>query len=58
MIHSANDAALAIAEHISGSQEKFATLMNNKAKEIGAKNSQFINPHGLTEEAIPLQPMI
>ena len=50
LIHSANDAALAIAEHISGSQEKFATLMNNKAKEIGAKNSQFINPHGLTEE--------
>lgn len=50
MIHSANDAALAIAEHIGGSQEKFATLMNNKAKEIGAKNSEFLNPHGLTED--------
>lgn len=50
LIHSANDAALAIAEHISGSQEKFATLMNDKAQEIGAKNSKFLNPHGLTEE--------
>jgi len=50
MVHSANDAALAIAEHISGSQEKFAKLMNEKAKEIGAKNSNFVNPHGLTDE--------
>lgn len=50
MVHSANDAALAIAEHISGSQEAFVKLMNEKAKEIGAKNSNFVNPHGLTEE--------
>jgi len=50
MIHSANDAALAIAEHIGGSQEKFAQMMNEKAKEIGADNSNFINPHGLTAE--------
>ena len=50
ILHSANDAALAIAEHISGSQEKFAALMNNKANEIGVKNSHFINPHGLTDE--------
>jgi len=50
MVHSANDAALAIAEHIGGSEEKFAQMMNEKAREIGAKNSNFINPHGLTAE--------
>jgi len=50
MIHSANDAALAIAEHIGGSQENFAKMMNEKAKGIGANNSNFINPHGLTAE--------
>jgi len=50
MVHSANDAALAIAEHIGGSQEGFAQMMNEKAKEIGAKNSNFVNPHGLTAE--------
>ncbi|MGI6224655.1 MAG: D-alanyl-D-alanine carboxypeptidase family protein [Peptococcales bacterium] len=50
MIHSANDAALAIAEHIGGSEEKFAQMMNEKAKELGVKNSNFVNPHGLTAE--------
>jgi len=50
MVHSANDAAMAIAEHIGGSQDNFAQMMNDKAKEIGANNSNFINPHGLTAE--------
>lgn len=50
MVHSANDAALAIAEHIAGSAERFAQMMNEKAKEIGAKNSNFVNPHGLTDD--------
>ncbi len=50
MIHSANDAALAIAEHLGGSKEGFAEIMNAKAKEIGAVNSHFSNPHGLTEK--------
>ncbi|MFZ7103333.1 MAG: D-alanyl-D-alanine carboxypeptidase family protein [Peptococcaceae bacterium] len=50
MLHSANDAALAVAEHIAGTQEKFAGLMNEKAQEIGAKESTFVNPHGLTDE--------
>lgn len=50
LIFSANDAALAIAEYIGGSGTEFAKIMNNKAKEIGAQNSNFINPHGLTEE--------
>lgn len=47
MLESANDAAVAIAEHISGSVEEFAKLMNSKAKELGATNTNFINPNGL-----------
>ena len=50
LIHSANDAALAIAEHLGGSAQGFAALMNAKAREIGALNSNFVNPHGLSEE--------
>ncbi|MEG0772368.1 D-alanyl-D-alanine carboxypeptidase family protein [Clostridium sp.] len=46
---SANDCAQALAEHISGSQEAFAKLMNERAKELGCKNSNFKNPHGLSE---------
>lgn len=44
---SGNDAATAIAEHIGGSVQGFAELMNRKAVEIGAVNSHFVNPHGL-----------
>lgn len=47
MLESGNNAAVALAEHISGSQEKFAELMNRKAKTLGAKNSKFSNAHGL-----------
>jgi serine-type D-Ala-D-Ala carboxypeptidase (penicillin-binding protein 5/6) len=47
MVHSANDAAEAIAEKIGGSAESFADLMNTKAQEIGLKNSHFYDPHGL-----------
>lgn len=50
LMKSANDAAVAIAEHISGSVEAFAELMNEEAKAIGATNSHFVNPHGLTAE--------
>lgn len=50
VLHSANDSAEILAEHISGSVEEFALLMNEKAKELGAKNTHFVNPHGLTEE--------
>lgn len=46
LLYSGNDSALAIAEHIAGSEEAFAKLMNEKAKEIGAVNSHFVNPHG------------
>ncbi|WP_317367418.1 D-alanyl-D-alanine carboxypeptidase family protein [uncultured Tyzzerella sp.] len=46
LLASANEVCMAIAEHISGSEEKFVELMNNKAKELGAKNTNFVNPHG------------
>ena len=47
MIHSANDAAIAIAEHISGSVENFVDLMNERAVELGLTGTRFANPHGL-----------
>jgi D-alanyl-D-alanine carboxypeptidase (penicillin-binding protein 5/6) len=47
MLESANDAAIAIAEQISGSVEAFAQLMNSRAKELGATNTHFVNPNGL-----------
>ncbi|MDP5273756.1 D-alanyl-D-alanine carboxypeptidase family protein [Chengkuizengella axinellae] len=50
MLRSGNDAATAIAEHVGGSIEGFAYLMNKKADEIGMQNSHFMNPHGLNEE--------
>ena len=50
LLNSANDAAYAIAEHIGGSIEGFAQKMNEKAKSLGARNSNFINPNGLADE--------
>ncbi len=50
MVHSANDAAQAIAEKIAGSGESFADLMNHKARELGLENSRFYDPHGLPAE--------
>lgn len=44
---SGNDAANVIADMISGDSEKFAKLMNEEAKAMGATNSNFVNPHGL-----------
>ncbi len=44
---SGNDAAIAIAEHIGGSVEDFAVMMNDRARSLGAVNSHFITPHGL-----------
>ncbi len=49
LINSANDAGIAIAEHIGGSVEGFAAMMNEEAVLLGATNSHFVNPHGLTE---------
>jgi D-alanyl-D-alanine carboxypeptidase len=47
IVKSANDAAIALAEHISGSEEAFVFLMNKKAQEIGLEKTHFNNPVGL-----------
>lgn len=47
MIHSANDAAVAIAEYIGGSSEGFVEMMNAEAKDLGMNESEFHSPHGL-----------
>ncbi len=46
LVYSANDAANVLAVHIAGSIEAFAMMMNEKAAELGAKNTHFSNPHG------------
>jgi D-alanyl-D-alanine carboxypeptidase (penicillin-binding protein 5/6) len=53
MIQSANDAAEAIAEKIAGSAESFADMMNDKAKQMGLKESTFYDPHGLPNSQDP-----
>ena len=50
LVGSANDSAVVIAEHISGSVEDFSILMNDKAKELGCKSTNFLNPYGAHEE--------
>ncbi len=50
LLRSANDGAVAAAEHVAGSEEGFARLMTERAQELGAENSNFTNPHGLTDE--------
>lgn len=47
MLESHNDVAVAVAEHIGGSVEGFAVLMNEKAEELGCKDTYFITPNGL-----------
>ena len=47
MLCSGNDAAIALAEYVAGSQEGFAEKMNNKAKELNLQNTHFVSPHGL-----------
>ena len=47
MVQSANDAAVALATHVAGSKESFVALMNQKAKELGMKNTHFYSVHGL-----------
>ncbi|NLJ26270.1 MAG: D-alanyl-D-alanine carboxypeptidase [Firmicutes bacterium] len=47
LLPSGNDAAVAIAEHLAGSEAEFVKNMNLRARELGALNSHFANPHGL-----------
>lgn len=51
LLYSGNDAGVMIAEYVSGSEEAFANLMNEEAKRLGATNTNFVNPHGLTDDA-------
>lgn len=49
IIDSGNDACVAMAEHIAGTVSGFADLMNAEAKQLGLKNTHFVNPHGLPD---------
>ncbi len=46
---SANDVAVALAEHIGGTEARFTALMTIRAQELGMKNTRFVNPHGLPD---------
>ena len=50
LVASANEVAAAVAEHVAGSQEAFADMMNETARELGCQDSHFVNPHGLFDE--------
>ncbi len=50
MLRSGNDCAISLAEHLSGTVENFSVLMNQKAKELGLNNTNFVTPHGLDDE--------
>lgn len=50
MLRSGNDCAVALANHVSGSIDSFAHLMNRFAARIGCRNTHFCNPHGLHED--------
>lgn len=49
LLKSANDVAAGLAEHVAGSQEAFAKMMNDRAKAIGCRDTNFVNPHGLND---------
>jgi D-alanyl-D-alanine carboxypeptidase (penicillin-binding protein 5/6) len=50
LLGSANDAALAVAEHVGGTVDGFVKLMNDEAARLGLENTSFANPHGLDDE--------
>ncbi len=50
LVHSGNDAGIAIAEHVAGSEEAFAEMMNQELKNLGASDTHFTNSHGLHDE--------
>lgn len=50
LVASANEVANAVAEHVAGTTDDFAIMMNQKAAELGCKNTHFTNPHGLFDE--------
>jgi len=50
MVASANDAAIALAEHVGGTYDNFIKMMNNRAKELGMKNTHFADANGLSDD--------
>lgn len=52
IVQSGNDASVAIAEHVAGSEGAFVSLMNSWAAKLGLENSAFSNPHGLDSDAL------
>ena len=50
LMASANDAAIAIAEHVAGTVEDFSKMMNKKAESLGMEDSHFVSPHGLDRD--------
>ena len=52
LLPSGNDAAIAIAQHVGGSEAAFVSLMNREAQELGLPNTHFVNPHGLDEAGL------
>lgn len=51
LLASANEVSFAVAEHIGGTVDNFVSLMNERAKDLGCVNTNFINPHGLDHES-------
>lgn len=49
-VGSANDCSVAVAEHLAGSESAFAKMMTRRARELGAKNTNFVNSHGLHDD--------
>ncbi len=47
LLNSANDSAVALAEAVAGSEDKFVKMMNRRAKELGSSNTKFVNANGL-----------
>ncbi len=47
LISSANDASVVLAEAVAGSEKKFVRMMNKRARQLGARHTRFVNPHGL-----------
>ncbi len=50
LVHSGNDAAMAVARHVGGSAEKFVVMMNEEARRLGATGTHFVNPTGLHDD--------
>lgn len=50
LLHSANEVANGLAEHVAGSMDAFAEMMNNRARQLGCTNTHFVNAHGLHNE--------